>query len=332
MLSFAADSGASMQHPQLKVLDCTLRDGGLNNRWQFTDAFVRRVLLALSSAGVDCMEIGYRSSDRYVSRAENGRWRFCAEDDLRRLLEGIEPAITLSAMVDVGRVDPADIAPRRDSALQMIRVACYAHQVDQGILLARHCLDQGYETTVNLMAVSSIGESELDQALETLARSPVPTIYLVDSFGALYPEQVRGLMQRYSRALPGKELGIHAHNNLQLALANTIEAAGAGARLLDATLYGMGRGAGNCPLELLLSFLARSPYRLEPVIEVIQDLFIPLKHEVEWGYHLPHMITGALNVHPRSGTEAMAAETPPRLGELYTELAGRPRPKEEGRD
>jgi 4-hydroxy 2-oxovalerate aldolase len=309
-----------MFRPQIKVLDCTVRDGGLINKWQFSDDFVRKVFLALSEAGVDYMEIGYKSSEKYFSRDENGAWKFCTEDDLKRIVGGFDNNIKLSAMADIGRIDPEDIIPQKDSVLDMIRVACYVKEIDKGISLAHQCLDKGYETTINLMAVSKVLERDLDEALSDLSKSSVPVVYIVDSFGAMYSEQIHFLVKKYFAALPGKELGIHAHNNQQLAFANTIEAIIAGVNRIDATLYGMGRGAGNCPLELLLSFLKNPKFDIRPVIEIIQEIFIPLKAEIEWGYHIPYMITGILNEHPRSGMKAMAAEKLPNLRQYYEDL------------
>jgi 4-hydroxy 2-oxovalerate aldolase len=309
-----------MFRPQIKVLDCTVRDGGLINKWQFTDDFVRRVFYALSRAGVDYMEIGYKSSEKYFSRAENGAWKFCSEDDLKRVVGDLDTKMKLSAMADIGRIEPEDIPPRKDSVLDMIRVACYVKEVDKGISLAHHCLEKGYETTINLMAVSKVLERDLDEALDDLSKSEVPVVYLVDSFGAMYSEQIHFLARKYFDALPGKELGIHTHNNQQLAFANTIEGIIAGINRLDATLYGMGRGAGNCPLELLLSFLKNPKFDIRPVLEVIQEILIPLKGDIEWGYHIPYMITGMLNEHPRSGMKAMSAEKLPDLRKFYEDL------------
>lgn len=309
-----------MFRPQIKVLDCTVRDGGLINKWQFSDDFVRKVFLALSEAGVDYMEIGYKSSEKYFSRDENGAWKFCTEDDLKRIVGGFDNDMKLSAMADIGRIDPEDIIPQKDSVLDMIRVACYVKEIDKGISLAHQCIDKGYETTINLMAVSKVLERDLDEALNDLSKSSVPVVYIVDSFGAMYSEQIHFLAKKYFAALPGKDLGIHAHNNQQLAFANTIEAIIAGVNRIDATLYGMGRGAGNCPLELLLSFLKNPKFDIRPVIEIIQEIFIPLKADIEWGYHIPYMITGTLNEHPRSGMKAMAAKKLPNLRQFYEDL------------
>ena len=309
-----------MFRPQIKVLDCTVRDGGLINQWQFGDDFVKKVFLALSHAGVDYMEIGYKSSEKFFSRADHGAWKFCSEDDLKKIVGGVDMTMKLSAMADIGRIEDDDIPPKSESVLDMIRVACYAKEVDKAINLAHHCMDKGYETTINLMAVSKVLERDLDEALNDLSKSHVPVVYLVDSFGAMYSEQIHFLAKKYFEALPGKELGIHTHNNQQLAFANTIEAIIAGINRVDATLYGMGRGAGNCPLELLLSFLKNPKFDIRPLLEVIQELFIPLKAEIEWGYHIPYMVTGILNEHPRSGIKAMAAEKLPDMKQFYENL------------
>jgi 4-hydroxy 2-oxovalerate aldolase len=170
------------------------------------------------------------------------------------------------------------------------------------------------------MAVSKVLEKDLDEALEDLSKSRVPIVYLVDSFGALYSEQIHFLAKKYFDALPGKELGIHTHNNQQLAFANTIEGIIAGMNRLDASLYGMGRGAGNCPLELLLSFLKNPKFDIRPLIDVIQEIFVPLKADIEWGYHIPYLITGVLNEHPRSAMKIMSQKTLPSLRQFYDGL------------
>jgi len=309
-----------MYRSQIKVLDCTIRDGGLINKWQFSDDIVKKVFLALSRAGVDYMEIGYKSSEKYFSRVEHGAWKFCTEDDIKGIVGDNGTKMKLSAMADIGRIDSEDIPLKKDSILDMIRVACYAKETDKAVALAHECLDKGYEVTINLMAVSKVLERDLDEALDDLSKSNVPVIYLVDSFGSLYSEQIHFLAKKYFQALPGKELGIHTHNNQQLAFANTIEAIIAGVNRLDATLYGMGRGAGNCPLELLLSFLKNPKFDIRPLIEVIQDIFIPMKADIEWGYHIPYLITGVLNEHPRSAMKLMASNELPNLRQFYEEL------------
>jgi 4-hydroxy 2-oxovalerate aldolase len=185
-----------MFRPEIKVIDCTVRDGGLMNKWQFDDAFVSKVYTALTEAGVDYMEIGYLSSECAYSRDEVGPWKFCAEADIKRILGDSVKKIKLSAMADIGRIEYDDIPQKSESSLDMIRVACYAHQVDAAISLAHHCIDKGYETTINLMAVSTVKEQEVDQVLEVLAETPMGQFMLEADSPYLVPEPYRGTVKR----------------------------------------------------------------------------------------------------------------------------------------
>jgi len=310
-----------MFRPEIKVIDCTVRDGGLMNKWQFSDDFVKAVYTSLSQAGVDYMEIGYLSSESAFKRGEVGAWRFCAEEDLRRIIGAEEKTIKLSAMADIGRIDYDDIPLSSDSSLDMVRVACYVHQVDAAIALAHHCLDKGYEATINLMAVSTVGLRDLNEALEDLSKSRVPIIYLVDSFGAFYSEDIDTLAAKYFERLPNKTIGIHCHNNQQLAFANTIAGIIAGINFLDGTLYGIGRGAGNCPLEALLSFLKNPKFRVRPLIDCIEKEIFPWRDKIDWGYSIPYLVTGVLNQHPRTAMAHMESKDKDRIVDFFDQVA-----------
>lgn len=309
-----------MYRPEIKVIDCSVRDGGLMNKWQFDDAFVCKVYNALTEAGVDYMEIGYLSSESAFSRDEVGPWKFCAEEDIKRVTADSEKKIKLSAMADIGRIDYDDIPQKVDSSLDMIRVACYAHQVDAGIDLAHHCIEKGYETTINVMAVSTVGLRELDEALNDLSKSKVPIIYLVDSFGSFYSEDIETLAKKYMDRLPGKVIGIHCHNNQQLAFANTISAIISGINYLDGSLYGIGRGAGNCPLELLISFLKNPKFKVRPLIEAIEAEILPWAEKIDWGYYIPYMITGTMNQHPRTAMAHMDSKDKNKVVQFFDQI------------
>ncbi len=309
-----------MYRKEIKVVDCTVRDGGLMNNWQFSDEFVRAVYENCSLAGVDYMEIGYKSNDKAYSRTENGPWKFCDEADLRRIVGNNKTDLKLSAMVDIGRIELVDIAPKHESLLDMIRVACYVHQTDKAIALAEAIQDKGYEVCINLMAVSKVNELDLDNALKDIAKCKIQNFYIVDSFGSMYVEQVQMLARKYRAALPGKTIGIHAHNNMQLAFSNTITAIIEGCNLLDCTLLGLGRGAGNCPTELLLAFLKNPKFKLKPIFQVIQDHISPLQKSIDWGYHIPYMISGWLNEHPKSSMEVMESDKKNNLVDFYLSM------------
>ncbi len=289
--------------PGIKIVDCTIRDGGLMNEHLFDDEVVQAVYTACVAAGIDYMEMGYINSKRIFSPAEHGAWKFCAEDDIRRIVGDNDTPLKLSAMADAEKSDyREDILPCGQSVLDMIRVATYIHQIPLALDMIKDAHDKGYETTVNLMAVSTVNERDLDEALELLANSEVETLYIVDSFGAFYSEQIHYLMEKYTRyaAPQGKKVGIHAHNNQQLAFANTIEAIIDGAAMLDASMAGLGRGAGNCPMELLVGFLHNPKFHLRPVLQCVQQSIEPLREKLVWGFDSPYMMTGLLNRHPRT--------------------------------
>jgi 4-hydroxy 2-oxovalerate aldolase len=123
----------------------------------------------------------------------------------------------------------------------------------------------------------------------------------------------------YAKAA-GKEVGIHAHNNLQLAFANTVEAIVMGANMVDATLAGLGRGAGNCPMELLIGFLHNPKYRLRPVLACVQETIEPMRQQLGWGFDLPYMLCGFLNQHPRAAIRYNAESTRPNIVHFYDTL------------
>ena len=290
----------------LRLLDCTIRDGGLVNNFHFDDDFVKGVYHACVDSGVDYFEIGKNNSPTLMSTEDFGPWNFSREEDIRRIVGENETDTKIAVMSDIGRTVKDELLPASESVIDMVRIATYIHQIPEAVELIEDAHAKGYETTVNIMAISKAFEGELDQVLETLSQTPVDVIYIADSFGSFYPEQIRRLTEKYLDVAEksGKKVGIHAHNNMQLAYANTIEAMMYGTSFLDATISGLGRGAGNCPMELLIGFLKNPKYRLLPMLEFIEKQIVPLEKELDWGYSIPYMITGQLNEHPRSAMKA----------------------------
>ncbi|MGD7654451.1 MAG: aldolase catalytic domain-containing protein [Verrucomicrobiales bacterium] len=313
--------------PELKVLDCTIRDGGLINNSNFSDQQVRAVYDACIAAGVDYMEIGYKNSPTQFPTATYGPWRHCEEDDLRRVVGDHTSEATglkLAAMADAGGKSDwkHQILPAADSVLDVIRVACYVHQISEAIEMIEHCTSLGYETTLNIMAISVAGEAEIDQCLEVGAKSSAGTVVVVDSYGNLFREQIDYLVKKYQTAVngTGKEIGMHAHNNLQLAFANTVEAIILGANRVDATMMGLGRGAGNCPMELLLGFLRNPKFKLRPVLDCIQNTILPMKKDFDWGPSIPYNLTGQMNRHPRTAMAWRDGDAPDDYLTYYDQM------------
>ena len=289
--------------PDIRVLDATIRDGGLVNNFMFTDDFINALYRANVKAGIDYMEFGYKASKELFDVNKFGKWKFCDEAAIREIVGDNNSDMKISV-------------------IDRVRVATYIHQMPSAIEMIEDAKSKGYEVTCNIMAISNTQESDLDQALDMVAKSSADGIYIVDSYGALYPEQIRRTADKYTEIAEanGKFVGMHAHNNQQLAFANTIEAAAQGVSLLDATMMGMGRGAGNCAMELLLSFLKNPKYNVFPVLKFIEEHMLPLKESgAVWGYDIPYLLTGRLNQHPSAAIDYIkSGET--HYADFYTDL------------
>lgn len=287
----------------IKVIDATIRDGGLCNNFEFTDEFVKELYKTNVKCGIDYMEFGYKASKTLFKTSDYGKWKFCDEGDIRSIVGENVSDMKIAVMADVGRCDyKTDFLPKSESVVDLVRVACYIHQIPAAVEMINYLHDLGYETSCNIMAISQANLNQVDDALEMIGNSNADVIYLVDSYGSLYPENAADLAQTYLAAAEkcGKKVGFHGHNNQNLAFANTIETLSYGISYLDATAMGMGRGAGNCAMELLLGFLKNPKYSIYSLLEFIEKYMIPLKESgVLWGYDLQYLFTGQLNRHPR---------------------------------
>lgn len=294
--------------PDIKVVDATIRDGGLVNDFKFSEDFIRDLYKTNVEAGVDYMEFGYKASKDIFNESDFGPWKFCDEDAIRNIVGDNDTDMKIAVMADVGRCNyKRDIINKADSAIDLVRIATYIHTIPAAIEMIEHCHKLGYETTVNIMAISTAKEAEVSEALDLISKSPVDGIYIVDSYGSMFMEQIDELADKYLAMAEEsrKFVGIHAHNNQQLAFANTITALTRGVSYLDATVSGMGRGAGNCASEQLLGFLKNPKYDIIPILKFLEKHIEPLKKSgVVWGYNVPYLLTGQMNQHPRTAIAA----------------------------
>lgn len=288
----------------VRVLDATIRDGGLCNDFFFTQEFIKDLYSNNIKAGVDYMEFGYKADKDIFSTEKFGKWKFCNDEDIIEIVGENKTDMKIAVMADVGRCNyKRDFAEKKNSPIDLVRVATYIQTIPEACEIIEHCHKLGYETAINIMAISKNKTEDLRTALDIFGNSSVDTFYIVDSYGAFYPEEIRRLSQLYLEYADkyNKQVGIHAHNNQSIAFANTIDALQEGVSYLDATVMGMGRGAGNCQSELLIGFLKNPKYRVDPILDQIQKHMIPLKEQgVQWGFDIPYLLTGQHNSHPRS--------------------------------
>lgn len=290
--------------PSIKIVDATLRDGGLVNDFKFPKGFEKVLYEASVKAGIDIMEFGYKADKDIFDVNKFGPCKFCDEDFIRSIVDEKESDMKIAVMADVGRCNyKRDFIEKSNSAIDFVRVACYLKEVITAIDVIEDCTKKGYETSCNIMAISNVQESDLKAGLELIGQSPVNVIYIVDSYGSIYPEEMARVCDIFGNfaAKYNKKLGIHAHDNQKLAFANTIECVGDGVDYLDATYMGMGRGAGNCSIEALIGFLHNPKYQMYHVLKFIEEQMVPLKESgIVWGYDTQYLLTGLLNQHPRT--------------------------------
>lgn len=287
----------------VKVLDCTIRDGGYVNNWQFDKKLVREVYRSLSKSGIDIVEIGFHGTEKYFDREKYGIWRFSKENDLREVTTGIAGA-KLALMGDFGKIDVDDISNAEDSVISLIRVAVHKDNHQAAINLLEQIKTKGYEVSLNAMGYSNFNLKDQKNLIDMLKQSNIDYIYVVDSYGSIFPNEVKGLIEPLLE-IPDIKVGFHPHNSLQMAFANVLEALRCGVHIIDSTIYGMGRGAGNLPTEAIIAYLEmfnNNRYNVVPILNCISRYFLQMEREHPWGYQLPYMLSGMFKCHPNYAT------------------------------
>jgi 4-hydroxy 2-oxovalerate aldolase len=292
------------QDHRLQILDCTLRDGGYVNHWRFDLKVARETYRALSSSGVDYVELGFRASRDRFDPAVYGPWRTTTEQSLRSATEGIEgPKIAL--MGNYGEIELDELEDGADSVAAMVRVAAHRSKVFEALDLLEKIKHKGYVTSLQAMAFTGYSKGEKADLLKAVGDAGLDYFYIADTYGSMVPNELKVHFEPFLE-LGTVRVGFHPHNNLQLAFANTLEAVRLGVDIVDCTLYGMGRGAGNLPTEALLAYLSTQGderYNVVPILNCIDRYYVALRRQHPWGYQLPYMISGMFRCHPNYASE-----------------------------
>jgi 4-hydroxy 2-oxovalerate aldolase len=281
-----------MDASKVKIIDCTLRDGGYYTNWDFDDQLVDTYLAGFNHLPVDYLEVGYRSKPL---KGYLGKFFYCPEHVLKqiRISSSTKIAVILNEK-DVAAADAHPLLSPVRPYVDMVRLAVDPKNFQRALGLAEAIKKLGFEVAFNVMYMSSWAERKafLDQLKEVDAVADY--FYMVDSYGGVFPDDVRNIVDMV-RSRTNTKLGFHGHNNLELALINTLTAIDCGVEVVDATVTGMGRGAGNLKTELLLTALnaqGKIEFDFNPLSKVV-DAFSKLQEEHKWGTNLPYMVSGA---------------------------------------
>jgi 4-hydroxy 2-oxovalerate aldolase len=289
----------------MRLLDCTLRDGGYYNNWDFPTDLVRRYVRGLVAAGIDTIELGFRSlgADGYLGALAHTTDTYLLGLNLP---DSASFGVMLNAKELVGFDAGANaaidrlFAPASDSPVDLVRIAATQSEV-QGLNSAVERLHElGYRTGVNLMQVHTLTSTDLADFGEWAHSVGAEVAYFADSFGVLNPADIGPIASALKEGFKGP-VGCHLHDNRALAMANTLAAVDAGVTWVDGTIRGMGRGPGNARTEYLAVELTRRGLinaDLTPLISVVEEDFAALHREFEWGTNLHYMLSGTHGVHP----------------------------------
>jgi len=277
----------------MKILDCTLRDGGYYTNWDFSNELVDCYLDSFNNLPVDYLEIGYRNLNL---EGYHGKFYYCPVPILEKINNSSNKKLVI--ILDEKNIDlkylPELLLPIQ-GLINMIRIAVHPKNISRALPFTEKVKTLGFETCFNLMYMSNWKHFPgLFKELKHL-EGIVDYLYMVDSFGGVYPKDVKEVISEV-RKFTNIKLGFHGHNNLELGLINSLVAIDHGVEIIDATITGMGRGAGNLKMELFLTVLHEKgtlgDLDYNSLSRVVTQ-FDTLGEEYNWGTSLPYMVSGA---------------------------------------
>jgi 4-hydroxy 2-oxovalerate aldolase len=304
---------------KLTLIDCTLRDGGYYNHWDFSGELIVEYLAAMEAAAVDYVELGFRSFDTVGFR---GACAYTTDKFIASLL--IPAKVKIGVMMNasellkhpLGPIAAADtqFCEAEQSPVSLVRFACHVHEFEAMLPVCAHLKARGYVVGINLMQVADRTDVEIENIGKLANEWPLDVLYFADSLGSLDPDQVAAIVRTLKLHWKG-DLGIHTHDNMGRAVANTFRGVEEGVTWVDSTVTGMGRGPGNAQTEYVAIEVARrrgQALNLTPLLSLIRRHFGPMRARCGWGSNPYYYLAGQYGIHPTYVQEMLSD---PRYGE-----------------
>jgi 4-hydroxy 2-oxovalerate aldolase len=298
---------------KIKILDCTLRDGGYYNKWDFDNSLVQKYLHAVNDANIDIIELGLRNfpQDKFL-----GAFAYTTDRYISTL--NIDKSISVGVMIDASSILSSNLSindavnslfqAKEKSRVDLVRIATHFNCIEQCKEIAEALKKLGYMVGLNLMQPHAIVSQELSKAAELVQGwDMVDVLYFADSLGGMNDSDVVRIISALELGWSG-DMGFHAHNNKGLAVSNILTAIEYGVIWIDSTILGMGRGAGNAQTEnLLLKLEGRQlGYHANALFDLVLSEFIPLQNHYHWGESLLYSLAATNNIHPTYIQEMLA--------------------------
>jgi 4-hydroxy 2-oxovalerate aldolase len=287
---------------KIKILDCTLRDGGYYNNWEFSENLVNEYLNVISLINIEYCEIGFRSLQKSFFRGAH--W-YSTDNYLESLK--IPKKLKIAVMINASEFYKLNdlkknlnkiFKKKKNSVVSLVRIAAHFSELNIAIRIAKILNQLGYKIAINVMQASNLSKEDVNIIANISKKVKFEVLYFADSLGSMLPAQIFSLYQDARKTWKGA-LGIHAHNNMNRAVINSLEAVKNDCTWVDSTICGMGRGPGNAETEYIvqeLSYLKEN--ELISLSKLIKNYFFPLKQKYQWGNNIFYYLSGKNRIHP----------------------------------
>lgn len=287
----------------INILDVTLRDGGIVNNFNFGEGNMKSILMALENSGIKFIELGYLEKN---TGTERGRSQYCDEKVIEKyFLTQKKPGVTYFTMIDYGKFDIGKLGERSENGIDAIRLAFHKRNYYEALPLYDELSQKGYDVYMQPMVTLHYTNDELKRLVDTVNEMNIKGVYFVDTFGQMQQPDVERIALLFDERLkPGIAIGFHSHNNIQMAYSNAItflKLPIVRDRMIDSSVMGMGRGAGNLNTELILSYLNKyygGQYTIPPLLNVMDTVLEPIRAQYPWGYASEYYLSSISDCSP----------------------------------
>lgn len=309
----------------MKILDCTLRDGGYYNNWEFSNNLINEYLKVMNDLQIDFVEIGFRFLDKVRTK---GPVAYSDENFLKNLKipDNLKIGIMVNAADFINNEDIISLAkknfiPKKKSIISLVRIACHHNEIENIIPLVNWLKKSGYKVGVNIMQIPELTIKEIKSSVSKIRKTKTDILYFADSLGSLNAEKTKQIIKKLRSFWKGS-MGIHTHDNMGKALENSISAIKHSVEWIDATVTGMGRGPGNTKTEYAILEFKNKKIKNEKLVnllKLIENYFDPLKEKYKWGSNPFYYFAGLNSIHP-SFVQEMLSVNSFTIEDIYSNL------------
>ena len=293
---------------KIQILDCTLRDGGYINNFNFGKNIIENIITQLENSNIDIIECGFLKSGTYDEKFS----LFNEVKAVKNVIKSKKNNIMYVVMIQYGKISAEEIEPNDGSSLDGIRVTFHIHEINDAFDLAKKLMVKGYKIFMQPVGTISYSVNELIELIKKVNELNPYAFYIVDTLGSMYQKDVKHFFDIIDYNLNNDiKVGFHAHNNLQQAFSNALslmQVASERELIIDSTVLGLGRGAGNLCTELVLQYINENiekKYEMIHILDIIDQYISPMRAKYRWGYSAPYYLAATKQCHPNYATFLM---------------------------